>query len=122
MTETDKTDIKVSKPWLFKSGDEWNGNAEGRPKGSVGFDQIWKQTVAKVAEEDGITPEEAEVNLMVAAYGQAKKGNSPYFKEIMDRKFGRVQPDQPPSVIIEQLIIVRDNGSQLEPMADESMG
>jgi len=87
----DKTAIKLRNLKPFKSGKEWNGNALGRPKGSVGFDQIWKRTIKKVAEEEGITPEEAEVNLLVAAYKQAKRGNSHYFKEIMDRKFGKVK-------------------------------
>lgn len=31
----DNTDPKLSKPYLFKKGAEWTGNAAGRPKGSI---------------------------------------------------------------------------------------
>ncbi len=33
--KTENTDPKLSKPWQFKSGDEWTGNKNGRPKGSI---------------------------------------------------------------------------------------
>ena len=37
MVNTDKSVEKLStesKPWQFKSGEEWKGNPDGRPKGS----------------------------------------------------------------------------------------
>lgn len=91
MSENAEITVKKVNGVPFQKGFDPRRNLKGRPEGSVGFNTIWDQAVERIAEEQHISKEEAEVELLIAAYKQAKNGNSAYFKEIMDRKFGKAE-------------------------------
>jgi hypothetical protein len=70
-----------------------SGNPDGRPNGSKNFSTLFAIAIKKVAEKSEISLEDAEVELIITAYAEAKKGNYNYYKDIMDRKYG--QPTKP---------------------------
>ena len=77
----------------FKKG--FSGNPAGRQEGSENFATKWRKFIEKIAEKNGITPEEVDEQLYVTAFNQAKKGKYLFFKDIQDRLHGKaVQPIQ----------------------------
>ena len=84
----DKTVEKVrGKPFI--SGDDPRRNLEGRPKGTKNFTTYWEEAIKKIAIEKNLEENEVEVDLVMTAYRLAKRGNYSFFKEIMDRKYGK---------------------------------
>lgn len=80
----------------------------GRPKGS-GYKQKFEKMLTQVAEEKGITREQAELELFKTAYDQAVKGNYQFFKDYVDRAYGPVKHDATLNVEkLENLTIVLD--------------
>lgn len=78
----------------FKSGDEWRGNPNGRPKGSVSITTLLREAANKKrlctqGLPDDLTAAEA---LAEAMYYHAIKGNAAYAKEIIERLDGKA-PD-----------------------------
>lgn len=85
-----------------------SGNPDGRPKGS-GYKQKFEAMLTQVAEEKGITREQAELELFKTAYEQAVKGNYQFFKDYVDRAYGPVKTDATLNVEkLENLTIVLD--------------
>lgn len=84
MTET--TD-REQKPWLFKKG--VSGNPSGRPKGSQNFSTLFKKAVKKIAKEEKLPIKDPETEMVVKAIIEALKGNYPFYRDLMDRKFGK---------------------------------
>ena len=71
----------------FKKGQ--SGNPNGKPKGTKSFSTLFDEVIKKIAKEEKISPNSAEMALFEKAYSEAKKGNFNYFKDIMDRRFGQ---------------------------------
>ena len=65
-------------------------NPEGRPKGSKNFETDFMEAVGKIAEVNKITRVEAMEILLRKAYGEAKDGQFNFYKDIMDRLYGKV--------------------------------
>jgi hypothetical protein len=78
----------------FKPGDEWKGNRNGRPRGSVSLTKIVREALAGDELAGKKTPDGRSVAewLMDHAIRHAMNGNAAYFKEIMDRNDGKT-PD-----------------------------
>ena len=70
-------------------------NPAGRPLGTRNFITDFDEAVGEIAEEEGITLSEAKKTLIKKAYEQAKKGNFPFYKDIVDRYYGAPEPEQP---------------------------
>lgn len=84
-------------------------NPKGKPEGS-GHRQRYERMLEKVAEKQGITKEDAELEMFITAYEMAKKGNYQYFKDYMDRNYGPVKQDATLNVEnLENLTIVLDH-------------
>ncbi|MDD5013921.1 MAG: DUF5681 domain-containing protein [Atribacterota bacterium] len=84
----DKTKEKQKGNPDWKKGME-SPNPTGRPKGSLGFATLFEEAIKKIATEEDITELEAEKELILTAYREAKKGNFNFYKDIMDRNFGQ---------------------------------
>jgi hypothetical protein len=85
---TEKTADKVrGKP--FQKGDDPRRNLEGRPSGALNFATKFRAFVEKVAENNEMTPEEIEEQLLAVGYKNAKAGNYNFWKDIHDRVYGK---------------------------------
>lgn len=69
-------------PNRFKSGDEWNGNRNGRPKGTSLTDRLRRL----LEENEGKNAEE----VVQAVIDEAKKGDPRFAQMIFDRMDGKV--------------------------------
>ena len=67
-----------------------SGNPEGRPRGNKNFETDFLKAVGKIAETNKITREEAMEVLLRKAYTEANKGQFNFYKDIMDRLYGKV--------------------------------
>ena len=69
----------------------------GRPLGSPNFKTDFDTAIKEIAELNNITESEAKQVLIKKAWSQAKDGDFPYYKDIMDRYYGKApQPIVPP--------------------------
>ena len=91
---TDKTTKKVQVGVPFKSGAEWNGNANGRPAGSKNFSTMFEEAIKIIVKEQRIPVKDPEVELVVKGVTQALKGNYSFWKDIMDRTYGSTNSSQ----------------------------
>ena len=66
-----------------------SGNPEGRPKGSKNFDTIFEAAIRKIVEEKKINIDDPEREMVIKAVIEALKGNYAYFRDLMDRKYGK---------------------------------
>ena len=73
----------------FKEGDDPRRNLEGRPKGSKNFDTIFEAAIRKIVEEKKINIDDPEREMVIKAVIEALKGNYAYFRDLMDRKYGK---------------------------------
>lgn len=65
-------------------------NPNGRPKGTKNFETDFLEAVGKIAEANNITRAEAMEILLRKAYSEAKNGQFNFYKDIMDRLYGKV--------------------------------
>jgi hypothetical protein len=71
----------------FKKGQ--SGNPAGRPKGTENFSTKFRRFIEKVADQNDITPEEVEQQLLAVGYKNAKDGNYKFWKDLHDRVYGQ---------------------------------
>lgn len=76
----------------FRPGDEWTGNRNGRPKGSLSLTTLLRRALQSKRICGEPTPDDRPVAewLVEAMIRQAIRGNPGYMKEIMDRIDGKV--------------------------------
>lgn len=72
--------------------DDPNINRLGRPVGTRNFQTDFDEVVEEIAKANNITNSEARKILIKKAYGEAKDGNFQYYKDIVERVYGKV-PD-----------------------------
>ena len=72
---------------------EGNDYGKGRPPGSKNFDVIFELAIRKIVEEKKIDIKDPEMEMVMKAVIEALKGNYAYFRDLMDRKYGK--PTQP---------------------------
>jgi hypothetical protein len=72
-------------PYKFKKGQG------GRPKGVKNFKTIFREAAKAVAEalKLGKEPDAVQVEIVKRGIAQALKGNYPFYKDILDRLYGR---------------------------------
>jgi len=72
---------------------EGNKFGKGRPPGSKNFYTDFEEAVKEIAEKNKISIEEAKRRLLKRAFTEADDGNFNFYKDIMDRYYGKpVQP------------------------------
>jgi len=87
-TKPQKTGEKVDKGY-FKKGDDPRRNINGRPHGALNFSTKFRMLVEKVAQQENITPEEVEQQLIEVGYNSAKEGNYNFWRDLHDRVYGQ---------------------------------
>jgi len=89
LEKTRKKHEKRDEKGRFKKG--YTANPDGRPKGSRNFSTLWKKAVKNIAEsqKEELDPEQVELILIKKAYQKASDGHFKFYKDIMDRVFGK---------------------------------
>lgn len=101
-----KTELYQEKPGgVFKEGNP------GRPPGTRNFATDFDEVVEEIAKVNNITASEARKILLRAAYSEAKNKNFPFYKDIMDRYYGKAQ----------DFLDVTTGGEQMNHLTDEQL-
>ena len=90
------TGKEVFNKHIFKSGEEWRGNANGRPKGSRNLTKIFELSIEEIkirSKLKGIIIEDPEIEIMLSLLGKAKNGDVRAMELYMKYKYGN--PTQP---------------------------
>ncbi len=61
----------------------------GRPKGSENFATKWERMVKKIADQNNLTPDEIDEQLLLVGYKKAKDGDYSFYRDAMDRIHGK---------------------------------
>lgn len=64
-------------------------NPNGRPKNTKNFSTLFEKAIKKIAESQDTEDTEIEVDLVLKAIAEAKKGKFQYHKDIFDRVYGQ---------------------------------
>jgi len=74
----------------FKEGQ--SGNPDGPGAGYVQFKTKFQEAVTRIAEKrEDLEPEDVDVKIVMRGVVQALNGNFKFFKDILDRRFGKAQ-------------------------------
>jgi len=84
-----ETGEKLEKPGTFQKGDDPRRNLNGRPKGSENFATKWERMVKKIADQNNLTPDEIDEQLLLVGYKKAKDGDYSFYRDAMDRIHGK---------------------------------
>ena len=87
-----KTVSKLQKEARFKSGAEWKGNKDGRPKGQRNYSTIYKEALAKIAKSKDLSADELENLIIQSGLEEVLKKNYAFYRDHLDRWYG--QPPQ----------------------------
>lgn len=66
-----------------------NNPGGGRPKGQRNYKTIYRDALIKIAKATGKNPDEFEDDIVQMALAKARKGDSVFYKDIMDRLHGK---------------------------------
>jgi hypothetical protein len=113
MEETPKTNgekLERNPDGTIKSGVL---NPNGRPPNTKNFSTLFEKAIKKIAESQGTDDTEIEVDLVLKAIAEAKKGKFSYHKDIFDRVYG--QAEQKHDITskgesLSKIVIIKDNG------------
>lgn len=81
----EKTGVKQDTK--FKPGQ--SGNPNGRPKGVRNFGTLFDEAVRKIVKEKKLPIDDPEIEMVTRAVIEALKGNYMFYRDTMDRKYGR---------------------------------
>lgn len=73
----------------FKKGDDPRRNLDGRPTGAEGFKTMFVRAIEKIAKDTGGKPEDQEMQIITRGILEARKGNFPFYKDVLDRVYGK---------------------------------
>src|SRR3990167_3003113 len=66
-------------------------NPDGRPQGSKSFTTLMDEAVEEISKANNISKGEVWQILIKRGYSEAKDGNYPFYKDLLDRYFGKAQ-------------------------------
>lgn len=61
----------------------------GRPKGTKNFSTLFEEAIKKIVKSEKLPIKDVEVELVVKAIIEALKGNYPFWRDLMDRVYGK---------------------------------
>ena len=89
--ETPKKHLALGMKPPWKPGE--SGNPNGRPNGSKNFSTLFNEVIKGIAKKDKVSIEKARKKLIKTAYEKARRGNFLFYKDLMDREYGKpVEP------------------------------
>ena len=84
--KTGNNQVKRDKEGKFIKG--VSGNPNGKPLGAKSFSTIFDEAIRKIIKEKKINIKDPETEMVIKAIVEALKGNYPFFRDLMDRKYG----------------------------------
>ena len=73
----------------FKKGFDERRDLNGKPKGTKSFDTLFDEAIRIIVKEKKIPGlSNPEIELVTKAIVEGLKGNYPYFRDLMDRRYG----------------------------------
>lgn len=87
-----KVSKKIAKVERNEKGQLQKGsilNPEGKSPGTNNFETDFNDAVKEIAELNKITPSEARKILFKVAFSEARKGNYNFYRDIIDRIYGK---------------------------------
>jgi len=100
----------------FKPGQ--SGNPAGKPKGSLNFSTKFKIAIDKLGKKNKITGDELEEQIIQMAIKKAREGDLGFYRDVMDRVYGKPQQSVDHTSDGEQLHTL--TGFSYTPPADSS--
>jgi len=82
-----KQDIKRNPDGTFPKG--VSGNPEGKNAGTQHFKTIFIKAMEKIAKDTGEKAEDQEMKIVARGILEARKGNFPFYKDVLDRVYGK---------------------------------
>lgn len=73
----------------FQKGPDPRRNLDGRPTGAEGFKTMFMRAIEKVAKDTGGKAEDQEMQIIARGVLEARKGNFPFYKDMLDRVYGK---------------------------------
>lgn len=73
----------------FKKGDDPRRNTDGRPKGTRDWSTDFEEAIKKISKRTGVSTSEIRTDLLVKGITEARKGNHNFWKEIVERNYGK---------------------------------
>lgn len=70
-------------------GDGTIANPSGRPKGALNFTTKFRRFIEKVAEKNGVDPEDIDDEMFAVALKKARSGDYRFYRDIHDRLYGK---------------------------------
>jgi len=70
-----------------------SGNPTGPEPGYKQFDTIFEQAIKRIVKEKKLPVKDPEIDMVIKGVVEALKGNYNYFRDFMDRRYGK--PTQP---------------------------
>jgi hypothetical protein len=88
----------------WKKGE--SGNPNGRPKGSRNYKTLFREAYMTIAKDLklGKDPDALLVEILKRGIKEALKGNYPFYKDIMDRLYGKPKSEASVSLREERLV------------------
>jgi len=82
---TDKRLENLQPPW--KPGQ--SGNPTGKARGQRDYATLYKEALIKLAKKNNLEPDDLELEILSNAILNARVGNYKFYKDMMDRLFGK---------------------------------
>lgn len=71
----------------FEKGE--SGNPNGRPLGQRNYATIYREALIKLADMNGMQPDQMETDILLKGLASARKGDYRFWKDLMDRLHGQ---------------------------------
>lgn len=97
-----KKQVDGRKRTQFKKGQ--SGNPSGKKKGTKNFSTLFQEAIKRIAKMEKVSPKDIDFELILTAVDKARIGNYSFFKDIMDRRFGKAKEDMDVSLTVKDII------------------
>jgi len=105
--KTDKKPMKRDKKGKFMDG---TAPGPGRTQGSLDFNTIFEEAVKKISSKLNIKPDDVDVEVLTKGIVLALGGNYNFWKEIIERRYGKVKE------VVEVSEVIKDEqGINIDP-------
>ena len=94
-----------------------SGNPKGYPRGMRNFSTLFNEAIKKITTDKKVKIGDPEMEIVTKAVKEALKGNYNYYKDIMDRKYGKAKEQMDINFKAKELKAIEDGVRSLVEMA-----